>query len=198
MDALLAELFREAMDPPVRPDDSTARILRDLWLGGMPLPRAAVAAGLTSHAAETDASEPRAASRRARPPARDERTHSGVAPARSGWRRPPGPRQFRRGALPAGVGASLHQRARRRGGPPVRSVDPSGRPQPAQLRAAPPRPTRTARLRHPSLLGPRSARYRWGIEHNLGAVVPRLRSTLEPMCRVRSAADHRSRQAATG
>ncbi len=52
MDALLAELFREPADPPVRPDGPTARILRDLWLGGMPLPRAAAAAGLTTRAAE--------------------------------------------------------------------------------------------------------------------------------------------------
>ena len=52
VDALLAERFREPVDPPVRPDGPTARILRDLWLGGMPLPRAAMAAGLTSKAAE--------------------------------------------------------------------------------------------------------------------------------------------------
>ena len=52
MDALLAELFRDPPDPPVRPDGPTARILRDLWLGGMPLPRAATAAGLTITAAE--------------------------------------------------------------------------------------------------------------------------------------------------
>ena len=52
MDALLAELFRAPADPPVRPDGPTARILRDLWLGGMPLTRAATAAGLTSRAAE--------------------------------------------------------------------------------------------------------------------------------------------------
>lgn len=52
MDALLAELFREPADPPVRPDGPTARILRDLWLGGMPLSRAAMGAGVTSKAAE--------------------------------------------------------------------------------------------------------------------------------------------------
>ena len=52
MDALLAELFREPADAAVRPDGPTARILRDLWLGGMPLPRAAAAAGLTTRAAE--------------------------------------------------------------------------------------------------------------------------------------------------
>ena len=52
MDALLAELFRGPADPPVRPDGPTARILRDLWLGGMPLSRAATAAGLTTKAAE--------------------------------------------------------------------------------------------------------------------------------------------------
>ena len=52
MDVLLAELFREPLDPPVRPEGPTARILRDLWLGGMPLPRAGAAAGLTSKAAE--------------------------------------------------------------------------------------------------------------------------------------------------
>jgi len=52
VDALLAELFREPADPRVRPDGPAARILRDLWLGGMPLPRAATAAGLISQAAE--------------------------------------------------------------------------------------------------------------------------------------------------
>ncbi len=52
MDVLLAELFREPVDPPVRPEGPTARILRDLWLGGMPLPRAAMAAGLSPAAAE--------------------------------------------------------------------------------------------------------------------------------------------------
>lgn len=53
MDTLLSELFREPVDPPVRPDGPTARILCDLWLGGMPLPRAAAAAGLTPIAAES-------------------------------------------------------------------------------------------------------------------------------------------------
>lgn len=52
VDVLLAELFREPVDPPVRPDGPTARNLRDLWMGGMPLARAAAAAGLTSKAAE--------------------------------------------------------------------------------------------------------------------------------------------------
>lgn len=52
MDALVAERFHEPPDPPVRADGPTARILRDLWLGGMPLPRAARAAGLTSQAVE--------------------------------------------------------------------------------------------------------------------------------------------------
>jgi hypothetical protein len=37
---------------PVRADGRTAGILRDLWLGGVPLPRAAAAAGLTVKAAE--------------------------------------------------------------------------------------------------------------------------------------------------
>ena len=52
VDVLLNELFRQPADPPVRADGRTARILRDLWLGGMPLPRAAAAAGLTPTAAE--------------------------------------------------------------------------------------------------------------------------------------------------
>src|SRR5205085_11222410 len=50
-DVLLNELFRQPADPPVRPDGRTAGILQDLWLGGMPLPRAATAAGLTPKAA---------------------------------------------------------------------------------------------------------------------------------------------------
>jgi hypothetical protein len=52
VDALLSELFRLEADPPVRPEGRTAGILRDLWLGGVPLPRAAAAAGLTVKAAE--------------------------------------------------------------------------------------------------------------------------------------------------
>jgi hypothetical protein len=52
VDALLSELFRLEADPPVRPEGRTAAILRDLWLGGVPLPRAATAAGLTVKAAE--------------------------------------------------------------------------------------------------------------------------------------------------
>jgi hypothetical protein len=52
VDALLSELFRLEADLPVRPEGRTAGILRDLWLGGVPLPRAAAAAGLTPKAAE--------------------------------------------------------------------------------------------------------------------------------------------------
>jgi transposase-like protein len=52
VDALLIELFRLEAHPPVRPEGRTAGILRDLWLGGVPLPRAAIAAGLTVKAAE--------------------------------------------------------------------------------------------------------------------------------------------------
>ena len=52
MDVLLDELLRQPTDPPIRLEGRTARILRDLWLGGMPLPRAATAAGLTGQAAE--------------------------------------------------------------------------------------------------------------------------------------------------
>ena len=80
MDLLLAELFGEPTDPPVRPDGPTARMLRDLWLGGMPLPRPAMAAGLTSQAAEQTLrhlgflpADPSTG------PARDDRAHSGPA-----------------------------------------------------------------------------------------------------------------------
>ena len=52
MDLLIEELLRQPADPPVRLEGRTARMLRDLWLGGMPLPRAATAAGLTTKAAE--------------------------------------------------------------------------------------------------------------------------------------------------
>jgi transposase-like protein len=86
-DLLLDELFRQPADPPVRPDGPAGRILRDLWLGGTPLPRAAAAAGLTSKAAEETLRSlgllPAESGRR---PARDDRAQA--APARPTPKRP--------------------------------------------------------------------------------------------------------------
>jgi len=52
VDVLLKELLGRSARPAVGPDGRTTGILRDLWLGGMPLPRAAAAAGLAPTAAE--------------------------------------------------------------------------------------------------------------------------------------------------